>query len=46
MPATGDDNSDSGHVPVFGTWRAIYASVILANLAVMALIYVFSRFAY
>lgn len=46
MPVTGDDNSDSGRVPVFGTWRAIYASVIVANLVVMALIYIFSRFSY
>ena len=44
MPVTGDDNSDSGRVPVFGTWRAIYASVIVANLVVMVLIYLFSWF--
>jgi len=46
MPETGDDNSDTGRVPVFGTWRAIYASVIVANLVVMVLIYIFSRFPY
>lgn len=44
MPPTGDDNSDSGRVPVFGTWRAIYVSVVVANLIVMTLIYLFSRF--
>jgi hypothetical protein len=44
MPPTGDENSDSGRVPVFGTWRAIYVSVIIANLIVMTLIYLFQRF--
>ena len=46
MLPTGDDNSDTGRVPVFGTWRAIYASVIVANVLVMVLIYLFSRFPY
>ncbi len=46
MAPTGDDNSDTGHVPIFGTWRAIYASVIVANVLVMVLIYFFSRFPY
>jgi hypothetical protein len=30
-------------VPVFGTWRAIYAAVIASALVVMALLFVFSR---
>lgn len=46
MPLQGDDNSDTGRVPVFGTWRAIYASVIVANIVVMVLIYIFSLFSY
>ena len=46
MLPTGDDNSDTGRVPIFGTWRAIYASVIVANVLVMVLIYLFSRFPY
>lgn len=46
MVPTGDDNSDTGRVPIFGTWRAIYASVIVANVLVMILIYLFSRFPY
>jgi hypothetical protein len=33
-------------VPVFGTWRNIYAAVIVVNLMAMALVYVFSRFPY
>ena len=44
MLPEGDENSDSGRVPVFGTWRAIYASVIAANLLVITLVYLFSRF--
>ena len=45
MPPS-DENSDSGHVPVFGTWRAIYLSVIVVNLLAMAAVYFFSRFPY
>ena len=46
MPPTGDDNSDTGRVPIFGTWRGIYTAVIIANVVVMVLIYLFSRFPY
>jgi hypothetical protein len=46
MPAPGGPNSDTGHVPVFGTWRRIYISVIVVNLIAMALVYVFSKFPY
>ena len=46
MAPTGDDNSDTGRVPVFGSWRGIYVAVIIANVAVMVLIYLFSRFSY
>ena len=44
MPPESDENSDSGRVPVFGTWKAIYLSVIAANLLVITLVYLFSRF--
>ena len=30
-------------VPLFGTWRAIYAAVALSALAVMVLLALFSR---
>jgi hypothetical protein len=33
-------------VPVFGTWPRIYAAVILAALAVMAAVAVFSAWPY
>ena len=46
MPAPGGPNSDTGHVPVFGTWRRIYISVIVVNLIAMALVYLFSTFPY
>lgn len=46
MPERGDQNSDTGLVPVFGTWRNIYAAVIVVNLIAMALVYLFSRFPY
>jgi hypothetical protein len=45
MPPS-DDNSDTGRVPIFGTWRAIYISVILVNLAAMTAVYLFSHFPY
>jgi hypothetical protein len=32
-----------GPVPLFGTWRAIYTAVVLSALAVMALVFLFSR---
>ena len=37
---------DQGRVPVFGTWRAIYISVIVVNVIAMALVYLFSKFPY
>jgi hypothetical protein len=43
MPAPVDE-SDPEAVPVFGTWRVIYASVIIVNLMAIALVYPFSRF--
>ena len=44
MPTSGGENSDTGHVPVFGTWRAIYISVIVVNLLAIAFVYLFSIF--
>ena len=46
MPTPGGANSDTGHVPIFGTWRRIYISVVVVNLVAMALVYLFSRFPY
>jgi len=37
---------DDGPVPVFGSWRAIYAAVALSALVVMALLALFSRWPY
>jgi hypothetical protein len=43
-----DPSPDAGdeRVPLFGTWRRIYAAVIVCALAVMALVAVFSSFPY
>ena len=46
MPDSGGENSDSGPVPIFGTWRTIYLAVIVVNLIAMALVHLFSRFPY
>jgi hypothetical protein len=32
--------------PVFGTWRRMYAAVVLNAILVMALVFVFSRWRY
>jgi anti-sigma-K factor RskA len=42
MPESGPPHPDD-RVPLFGTWRAIYAAVALSALAVMALAFLFSR---
>jgi hypothetical protein len=34
---------DEDRVPVFGTWRRIYAAVIVTALAAIALVTAFSR---
>ncbi len=44
--STPNEKSDPELVPVFGTWRRIYAAVIVVNLIAMALVYLFSRFPY
>lgn len=44
MPASGGENSDTGHVPIFGTWRAIYLTVIVVNVLAMVFVYLFSKF--
>ena len=46
MSVEGDQNSDTGHVPLFGTWRNIYVSVIVTILATIAFVFLFSRFPY
>ena len=46
MPATSAPPDDDERVPIFGTWSRIYAAVILCELAVMALIAVFSVWKY
>ncbi|MEO8362276.1 MAG: hypothetical protein ABI672_19780 [Vicinamibacteria bacterium] len=46
MSVPGDDNSDTGRVPIFGTWRAIYISVIVANVLAILLVALFSHFPY
>jgi hypothetical protein len=38
-----ESRDPEGPVPVFGTWRAIYAAVLACALAVMALLALFSR---
>ena len=39
-------DEDGDPVPVFGSWKAIYAAVVLAALAVMALVWVFTAVRY
>ena len=39
-----DDNDE--RVPVFGTWRRIYAAVVVCAIAVMGLIAAFTRWRY
>ena len=46
MPERGDQNSDTGYVPLFGTWRHIYVSVIVVILLVIGFVFLFSRFPY
>jgi hypothetical protein len=46
MPARGDENSDTGHVPVFGTWRAIYTAVIVVIVLMIGFVFAFSRVPY
>lgn len=41
-----DERSDDERVPLFGTWRRIYAAVVLNALVVMALIALFSWWPY
>jgi len=40
------DQEDDDLVPVFGSWRGIYAAVLAAAVAVMGLIAAFSAFPY
>ena len=43
MPETAPPERSDDRVPVFGTWRAIYAVVAVCALSVMALLALFSR---
>ena len=38
------DKSDPEVVAFFGSWRAIYAAVLVLNLVAIAFVYLFSRF--
>ena len=43
-PAPAERGADvADRVPLFGSWRAIYAAVIVCALLVMALLALFSR---
>jgi uncharacterized membrane protein len=46
VPPQGDENSDTGHVPVFGTWRNIYTAVIVVIVLMIAFVFAFSWFPY
>ena len=41
-----EPRTDEERVPLFGTWTRIYAAVIVNVLAMIALAYLFSRWAY
>ena len=43
-PAAGVDDDD--RVPIFGTWRGIYASVVVTTLAVLALLALFQSWSF
>ena len=42
----GSEPPDDGPVPLFGTWRAIYSAVIASAVLVMALLVLFSGWAW
>ena len=46
MPPRGDQNSDTGLVPLFGTWRNIYTAVLIVIVFMIGFVFVFSRFPY
>jgi hypothetical protein len=41
-----DDRVASEEPPLFGTWKRIYAAVVLNAILVMALVFLFSRWPY
>jgi hypothetical protein len=45
-PQPDSPREDEDPVPVFGSWRAIYAAVIVSNLVVMALVTLFSHWSF
>jgi hypothetical protein len=46
MAEPDDQNSDTGVVPVFGTWRNIYTAVLVVITFMIAFVAGFSRFPY
>ena len=46
MATAQDENSDDFAVPVFGTWRNIYVSVLVTIVLIIAFVFVFSRYPY
>jgi len=40
------DEADDDDVPLFGTWRAIYAAVVLTALAVFGLLALFQSWSF
>jgi hypothetical protein len=46
MSPSDRDPTDDDRVPVFGTWRAIYAAVVASALLVMGLLALFSGWPY
>jgi hypothetical protein len=46
MTSSEPDPTDDDRVPVFGTWRAIYAAVVVSALLVMGLLALFSGWPY
>lgn len=46
MKSPTDGQDEDGPVPFFRTWPALYASVVVCALVVMALVALFSRWPY
>jgi hypothetical protein len=46
MKSPTDGHDEDGPVPFFGTWSALYTSVVVSALLVMALVALFSRWPY
>lgn len=46
LPPPGPPLDEQERVPIFGTWRRIYAAVIVSAVLVMGLIALFSHWEY